>query len=397
MSGGPCRHERQNMSRQRGRDRIQPVLPVSALDIVSYRSLRELRLVDVGKVNLFVGGTNTGKTSVLESLSLLLDPFDVLVWSRVANRREPSPFAAMASSNVDRLRYLFPADDRRIGAVSISLAGRHPLRSFVANAEEVRGLRPSRVVVDEDDDEAHAQAIEAQVERRGLRLSVVATINDEIGQRTFFPETSVDFTVWEGESVFALRRPRLPGRLPLRVVTPYDHWLRSPVTHGLSEAVLAGEEFDLVQLMREIEPRISDIRLIEHQREPMVYLKDARAGFLPISSYGDGIRRVFAVALAVRAARGGILLVDEIETGLHVSMLKRVFGWLWQACSRLDVQLFATTHSLEALDALLESDLTEEEDTIVYQLHASPSGSTARRIGETQLRRLRRERGLDVR
>ncbi len=373
------------------------MLPVESAEIVSYRSLRGLRLDDVGRVNLFVGGTNTGKTSVLEVLSLLADPFDPIVWSRVANRREPSPFAAMASSNVDRLRYLFPANGEELGAVVVKLTGTYPLRSFSATATEVRALRPSRVLVDDESDEP--QPVDAQVERRGLSFSLRAILNDDF-QREMFPQLqpTFDFDVWEGEPVYR-RGPRgqFHPRLPIRVVTPYDHWLRSPVTHGLSKAVLAGHEIDLVRLMNQVEPRISDIRLIENQREPMVYLKDARAGFLPISSFGDGIRRVFSIALAVQRAQDGLLLIDEIETGLHVSMLKKVYRWLWEACMRFNIQLFATTHSLEALDALLESDTTEEEDTVVYQLSTSTTGSEARRIGEKQLRRLRGERGLDVR
>ena len=370
--------------------------PVHSAEIVSYRSLRGLRLDDVGRVNLFVGGTNTGKTCVLEALSLLVDPFDALVWSRVANRREPSPFASMASSNVDRLRYVFPADRGELGPVVVNVTGAYPLRNFIATASEVRALRPGRVLYDDENDEP--QPVEAQIERRGLSFSLRATIS-ELVQPTLFPDVQpvVDFTIWEGEPVFRRGRSAFHPRLPLRVVTPYDHWLRSPVTHGLSEAVLAGREIDLVRLMKLVEPRISDIRLIENQREPMVFLKDARAGFLPISSFGDGIRRVFSIALAVQRAQDGLLLIDEIETGLHVSMLKKVYGWLWEACMRFNVQVFATSHSLEALDALLESDSTEEEDTVVYQLNASVAGSEARRIGEKQLRRLRGERGLDVR
>jgi AAA15 family ATPase/GTPase len=129
----------------------------------------------------------------------------------------------------------------------------------------------------------------------------------------------------------------------------------------------------------------------------MVYLRDRYAGFLPLSSFGDGIRRVLSLALAVPRAKRGILLVDEIETGLHVSMLSTVYGWLWRACFQHDVQLFATTHSLEALDAMLDADTTDDEDTVAFQFLGDSDHPSVRRFGEHQLKRLRRERGLDIR
>lgn len=138
--------------------------------------------------------------------------------------------------------------------------------------------------------------------------------------------------------------------------------------------------------------------MLATQREPMLYLEDTRAGFLPISAFGDGIRRVLTLALALPRASGGLLLIDEIETGLHVSMLSTVYEWIVRACIEYNVQLFATTHSLEALDALLNADTTDKEDTIGFHLDRRNLTKTAvRRFGEKQLRRLRTERGLDIR
>jgi hypothetical protein len=373
------------------------VLPLTGIDVAAYRGLRKVRLEGLGRVNLFLGGTNTGKTSLLEVVSLLADPFDPLTWTHTANRREPSPFAALASSIVDRLRYLFPSTNEEPGEISIEATGSHSIESLIARVSLHRGMRPATELVDTED-EIEPQPVRTEEERNGVEIHVSAKLSDGL-QQSLFPNRHAQrtFTVWEGEPLYGQsRRHRFP-KIALRTVTPYDHWLRSPATRGLSEAVLSGEEIDVIKLISSIEPRIVDVRLIEKQREPMVFLRDRQAGFLPISSFGDGIRRIFSIALAVPRAKHGVLLVDEIETGLHVSMLRSVYGWLWQACQQFDVQLFATTHSLEAVDALLDSDTTDEEDTIAYQLLPGQGASNVRRIGETQLKRLRRERGLDIR
>ena len=57
-------------------------------------------------------------------------------------------------------------------------------------------------------------------------------------------------------------------------------------------------------------------------------------------------------------AKDGVLLIDEIETAIHFSALGKVYKWLVESCERLNVQLIATTHSLEALDAILTAHNT---------------------------------------
>ena len=109
------------------------------------------------------------------------------------------------------------------------------------------------------------------------------------------------------------------------------------------------------------------------------------------------MRRILLMALGVTRARGGVLLIDEIETAIHVSAVGHVFRWIVQACAANDVQLFATTHSLEASDAILAADTTPEEDIVGYRLESTASRVLAHRYGEALLKQIRAELGADVR
>lgn len=73
---------------------------------------------------------------------------------------------------------------------------------------------------------------------------------------------------------------------------------------------------------------------------------------VPIGSMGDGIWRLLGIALALVRAEGGILLVDEIDTGLHYSVLVDMWNLVFETAKRLDVQVFATTHSRDCYEAL---------------------------------------------
>ena len=64
---------------------------------------------------------------------------------------------------------------------------------------------------------------------------------------------------------------------------------------------------------------------------------------------------MFGIALAMGTAAGGLLLIDEIENGLHHTVLPEVFATLLEMARTFDVQVFATTHSAECVRAAHEA------------------------------------------
>lgn len=80
------------------------MLPISELEVTQYRGLRDFSLKGLGRVNLLVGRNNSGKTSVLEAISLAAAPLDPLEWRRVASRREP--VEDFPPRTIERLRWL---------------------------------------------------------------------------------------------------------------------------------------------------------------------------------------------------------------------------------------------------------------------------------------------------
>ncbi len=122
----------------------------------------------------------------------------------------------------------------------------------------------------------------------------------------------------------------------------------------------------------------------------------AALGFVPLSSLGDGIRRVLSYAISLSEAQAGVLLIDEIETAIHKDALSKVFRWLLDAAKKLDVQIFATTHSLEAIDAILGASLSCIDDLVVFQLPDRGKTEVKHFAGEL-LENIRFEQGWDVR
>lgn len=122
--------------------------------------------------------------------------------------------------------------------------------------------------------------------------------------------------------------------------------------------MLTPEEDTLLAALRTIEPGIERIAPVGMVRGSFpgrthggvaVKLAGQR---VPIGSLGDGIWRLLGIALSLVKARGGVLLVDEIDTGLHYSVLERMWRLVHETAKRLDVQVFATTHSRDCYESL---------------------------------------------
>ncbi len=94
------------------------------------------------------------------------------------------------------------------------------------------------------------------------------------------------------------------------------------------------------------------------------YGAQARGGFIikrkgwehpvPIGSMGDGMWRMLAMAIAISQCKGGVLLVDEIDTGLHYTVMSQMWSLIYNTARELDVQVFATTHSYDCVYSLAQ-------------------------------------------
>jgi predicted ATP-dependent endonuclease of OLD family len=116
------------------------------------------------------------------------------------------------------------------------------------------------------------------------------------------------------------------------------------------------------------------IERIAAQASGAHYFGETRGGFIvkragsdqpvPIGSMGDGMWRMLAMAIAITQCRGGVLLVDEIDTGLHYSVMSQMWDLLYGAAQDLDVQVFATTHSYDCVYSLAQFCETKRSVTV---------------------------------
>ncbi len=128
-------------------------------------------------------------------------------------------------------------------------------------------------------------------------------------------------------------------------------------------------EDDVINGLKLIIPDIQRIGLKEEyvkfvdeiQRKLSSILKAKIEGLdfaVPLESFGGGVLRDFGIILS----KDGVLLIDEFENGLHYSVQPEIWKLILTLAKRLNVQVFATTHSWDCIEAFKEATGECKED-----------------------------------
>lgn len=80
------------------------------------------------------------------------------------------------------------------------------------------------------------------------------------------------------------------------------------------------------------------------------------------------MQRMLGIALALVNAENGILLIDEIENGLHYSIQTDLWRLIFQVAQRLNIQVFATSHSWDCIESFQKAAQENEQEGILIRL-----------------------------
>ena len=94
-----------------------------------------------------------------------------------------------------------------------------------------------------------------------------------------------------------------------------------------------------------------DLVGVEFGRNSRIIIETA-TGALPLSYMGGGFKKSFYLLLAVYCCKDGVLVIDELETGIHYENRLAVWQILLSASQKFNTQLFISTHSYEMLEYL---------------------------------------------
>jgi len=336
-----------------GLGQLEGFLMLTSIRLEKYRGFGQYRVGGLARVNLLVGKNNCGKTSVLEAVHLLTSGGAPWVLAGIARQRGEMVF--VGEEREPYRRNMHPV-------VSHFFHGHQlvPDAYFTLRADDGLGEVTVRVVDAPtvlkqrslfDDDEADLGS--------GLAIRLEGA-ERPAGNR--FPPLPVTEEGVVAENV--LRRYRRVPRAErdegtsVQFITP-DSLQPNSMSEMWDRVLQEGRETEVIGPMRILEPDLVGIHFLSGASS---YQYGSRAGILaalkgarrrvPLGSYGDGMRRLLALSLSLIGTRGGVLLVDEIDTGLHYSVMGDMWRLTVEAARQANVQVFATTHSLDCVQGL---------------------------------------------
>ena len=312
------------------------------LKLEKYRGFDDYELAGLSRVNLLVGSNNCGKTSILEALHFLVSKGDPFVLTRSANRRgEVGDSGSSSRHGGPSISHFFFGHHFEQGAGFRLSSKGHGHVSARVRAADVKD--ESRLFDDETD---QIPPLILQIE--GSALGNVPGI-----------------TVTENGSMLNSRLPRfrnpwteMPLPPPVQFVTP-DSLDVEPMREVWDRVLTEGRESEAIEAMTLLEEDLESIHFLTSDNSRA---RTGRAGVLlgfrgagrrvPLGSYGDGMRRLLALSLALIQAANGVLLIDEIDAGLHWTVMEDMWRLVIDTARKSSVQVFATTHSADCIRGL---------------------------------------------
>ncbi|WP_421826155.1 AAA family ATPase [Larkinella sp.] len=341
-----------------------------SLEIHNYRNLRHLTIERLGRVNLLLGKNNTGKTSVLEAVAIHINRGSIDFLFQLLNERGENYIRAedteRRNSEVAKeitilktLAALFTGRAAQFNQKSTILIGEHESTLFGPETASVNriGLRFVRFLEKYDYLDTD-EKLSGPVHRRRISLpddtddpEALLGIEVRFNQSTVItPFRNIDRTA---RGLNSLQISSLDDSLASYQFVKTKNIEREINGALWDKIALTESEDEVVNALKIIESDIDRITFRnerERERVPVVKLKSSN-DVVPLRSMGDGINRILTIILAMVNCENGYFLIDEFENGLHYSVQEKLWEVIFSVAERLNIQVFATTHSYDCIDA----------------------------------------------
>ena len=347
---------------------------LQSLKIEGFRGFQNFEMANLGRINLLVGKNNSGKTSILEAIQFLYAQNIDIFLETISYRGEFgwSESNLPSRTKVFEICHLFPGHE----------------------------IIPSKEIIIIGSRESHQESVTISVKSIPIQLSLFSDKNDDLNNDNIFDDEEWNQLLlsigWSQSQKLiqlellangtlardSIRRKMaslsrishkigIDNKIELKFLTPFS--LTSFDMAALFDNIVLSPLEDLIiESLKIIEPKIERIASIGSGKYSTANNLGVRGGFLikiknhdqpiPIGSLGDGFWRMLGLVLAMVNLENGILLVDEIDSGLHFTVMTDMWKFVWEIAKKLNIQVFATTHSRDCWQSLAEL-ITEEKIT----------------------------------
>ena len=310
---------------------------LTSIQIENFRCFDKIKVDGLNRVNLIAGKNNVGKTAFLEAIGMWAsgtNPAGVTYLSGVRSLLEK------VTPDITEELLLAPLFKDFDDSKTIHIEGH--LNHSRQHSLTIRSKQAVAKIISltEEKYESGLGAITSNL-NQVLTLNYVSP-EGQATENQFWIEGNNNI---RGSSELAAP-PLLIAFIPARGVQSSK--VRSEMFGRLE---LISSDYDLVESLQLVEPRLKRITTIVVSGLPILYGDIGLKRLVPLSLMGDGLNRLVSILLTLATNRDGLVLIDEIENGVHHSVLENVWRVINDAAHRFNVQVIATTHSYECIEA----------------------------------------------
>ena len=365
-------------------------LVLDSLEIKNFRAFQHLRIEKLGWVNLIVGKNNVGKSSVLEALWIYAEQGEPATLYRLLIQRDEItslPVEAQykpvnAQEQAISLNALFfgwrdsrqPHDKIHIGSAN-----------NITNTVQIDVRWPQSII---------------KLSETNNEVRISPPLPPELVLEYGFDNTvSIPLVrefLWSGHIIpIGYADYQINYVVSASGMTPFD------LARFWDDIALSDAEEDVYSCLRVIAPELQALNFTgseskDGERVPKVKMSGSSRA-IPLRSLGEGMNRMLGIALALVNAKDGMLLIDEVDTGLHYSILPEMWKLIFEVAHRLNVQVFATSHSWDCIQAFQEAAAENKEaEGVLIRLEQRKEGIGAVTFDEQELAIVTREQ-IEVR
>ena len=319
-----------------------------SFEIHNFKCFRELKLDKLARINLIAGMNNVGKTALLEAIFLNNGIYNQELFLRLSHIRGVE-FLNLTPQSWDE--YPFSSFFYKFN-ISDSIE--------LLSEDTITGYRSTQVNVSTNSTSTEP-AIILKLEHKEENRSIVYNLTISNGSISFGPVPSIDFGSVYNSPPF-----------PIFETIFYDSKItidpqQQAEIYGKLQIV--GKENDVWKILKLIEPRLIRIASIATARNSMLYGDIGIGHFVPLHLMGEGMVHLANFVLKIANTSNKVILIDEIENGLHYSVMTNVWKAIASTAKEYNTQVFATTHSWECVLAAHEAFESSETYDSDFQLH----------------------------
>lgn len=315
------------------------------LEIKNFRGIEHLTIDDFARVNVFLGQNSSGKSSVLESIIMLMG---------MSNPDLPQLINTIRGRNYSSfsdLSYLFRNGDLKIKP------------EIVAELRDATKRHLSLEMTYRFDEKSQGDFQNGQIPTSETK-TFLNTLRMLFEVEYDFETKRYECGITVGQNGMTTGKKMADNYMEKNSVAfiPADLASGNPV-NDLVELIKRKRKEYVLEMMQKFDSRITAVEILNNA----AYIGlEGIDQLMAVNMMGDGMRRYLNIVVAAANPTNNILLIDEIDNGLHYSAYKKLWEAIFALAISTNKQVFVTTHSKETLCRLNEmlEEHTEYQDAL---------------------------------